>query len=199
MGELIVGTEMWQALAEDTEIRHALKHHADKLGFTGFVTTDHVRGGELIHTQSGFNTFTTEGMAKMLNIMFKDVAKAASYMWYVGIFKNNITPALADTAAKLGSGNAFGECQDADYDSPLTNRPQYVTETTTTAVISNVNSKAHFVMNASITVYGAFLADTAAKTSSSGTLMCAKRFGTPRAVINDDEIYVTYQISCTTS
>jgi hypothetical protein len=165
----------------------------------GVVTMEHWRKGVKLFEETGENTFTTEGMAKLLNIIFHDIAKAASHVWYVGIFKNNVTPALADTGAKLGSGNAYGECQDADYDSPLTNRPSYVTEDTATAVITNVNSKAHFVMNASITVYGAFLVDTAAKTNTSGCLMCAKRFGTPRAVIADDEIYVTYQITCTTS
>lgn len=199
MNELLVETDIAVQLAEDVEIAHALRHHKDHLEFEGMVTAQHMRGGKLIHTQVGKNTFTTSGMAKMLNIMFHDISKVASNIWYVGIFKNNITPALGDTAAKLGSGNAYGECQDADYDNPLTNRPSYATEDTTTAVISNVNSKAHFVMAGSITVYGAFLSDEAAKTSSSGTLMCAKRFGTPRAVIADDEIYVTYQITATTS
>jgi hypothetical protein len=198
MNELIK-TDIAARLAEDVEIAHALKHHKDKLAFEGMVTAEHARGGRIIHRQVGKNTFTTQGMAKMLNIMFHDISKAASNIWYVGIFKNNITPALGDTAAKLGSGNAYGECQDSDYDDPLTNRPSYVTEDTTTAVISNVNSKAHFVMAGSITVYGAFLSDAAAKTASTGTLMCAKRFGTPRAVIADDEIYVTYQITATTS
>ena len=170
-----------------------------QLAFEGMVTLEHFRGDRLLQKEVGKNTFTTEGMAFILNTMFHDIAKTASHVFYVGIFKNNITPALADTAAKLGSGNAYGECQDSDYDSPLTNRPSYITEDTTTAVISNVNSKAHFIMNASITVYGAFLTNRAAKTDATGTLMCAKRFGTPRAVIADDEIYVTYQITCTTS
>ena len=185
-----------QELKSAVEIRDAV---CAGWKFRGKVTVEHFRKGVLLHKETGYNTFTTEGMAKLLNIMFHDISKAASHIWYVGIFKNNITPALADTGAKLGSGNAYGECQDADYDNPLTNRPAYITEDTTTAVITNVNSKAHFVMNASITVYGAFLVDTAAKTSATGTLMCAKRFGTPRAVIADDEIYVTYQITCTTS
>ena len=185
--------------AFNPDVEHAMKHHRDRLGFQGLVTLEHVRNGKLVSLQSGSNTFTTQGMAYMLNVMFHDIAKAASHIWYVGIFKNNITPALADTATKLGSGNAYGECQDADYDNPLTNRPAYTTEDSTTAVISNVNAKAHFIMNASITVYGAFLTNTQSKTDSSGVLMCAKRFGTPRAVIADDEIYVTYQITCTTS
>lgn len=171
----------------------------DDIVFEGKVTFEHWRNGMKLFEETGTNTFTTEGMAFLLNTIFHDISKAASHIWYVGIFKNNVTPALGDTAAKLGSGNAYGECQDADYDDPLTNRPAYTTEDTSTAVITNVNAKAHFVMNASITVYGAFLANQAAKTSTSGALMCAKRFGTPRAVIADDEIYVTYQITCTTS
>lgn len=195
----LIKTDIAARLAEDVDIAHALKHHLDRLAFQGMVTAEHFRDGSLLHKQTGKNTFTTQGMAKLLNIIFHDISKAASNIWYVGIFKNNITPALGDTASKLGSGNAYGECQDADYDDPLTNRPSYATEDTTTAVISNVNSKAHFVMAGSITVYGAFLSDQAAKTSSTGVLMCAKRFGTPRAVIADDEIYVTYQVTATTS
>ena len=198
MDSKIIGVDLAQKLREDVEIAHAIANDY-KLGFAGLVTTEHFRKGKLLYKETGKNTFTTEGMAFMLNTLFHDIAKAAAEIWYVGLFKNNITPALADTATKLGSGNTYGECQDADYDNPLTNRPGYRTENTTTAVISNVNSKAHFVMNASITVYGAFLTNTPAKTDSSGTLMCAKRFGTARSVIADDEIYVTYQITTTTS
>ena len=195
---LILPVDVGQRLRDDADVAHAIRNNFP-MSFEGMVTAEHVRDGKLLHKQVGKNTFTTEGMAFLLNTMFHDISKAASHIWYVGLFKNNVTPALADTAAKLGSGNTYGECQDADYDDPLTNRPSYETEDTTTAVISNVNSKAHFVMNASITVYGAFLTNTAAKTDSSGTLMCAKRFGTSRAVIADDEIYVTYQVTTTTS
>ena len=80
----------------------------DNIIFEGKVTFEHWRNGVLLFTETGTNTFTTEGMAKLLNIMFHDISKAASHIWYVGIFKNNITPALADTGAKLGSGNAYG-------------------------------------------------------------------------------------------
>jgi len=186
-------------LLDNADVRYGLKTDPVALAFQGMVTAEHIRDGKLIHKQTGKNTFTTEGMAKLLNIVLHETSKAAEKIWHVGIFKNNITPALGDTSSKLGAGNAYGECQDEDYSDPLTDRPLYNTEATTTAVISNVNSKAHFVMAASITVYGAFLVDQAPKTSSSGTLLCAKRFGTPRSVISDDEIYVTYQVTCTTS
>lgn len=197
--ELIVAPTLKDIMSLRTQEALYAYKHGEHISFENVVTCEHVRGGDLIHTQTSKNTFTTEGMARMQNIVFHETSKAAAKIWYVGLFKNNITPALGDTAAKLGAGNAYGECQDADYSSPLTNRPVFNTEATTTAVISNVNAKAHFVMAASITVYGAFLVDTQPKTSSSGILMCAKRFGTPRAVIAADEIYVTYQITMTTS
>lgn len=195
---------MVQQILDDPDMMHAIKHYLDGgINFEGRVRCEQYRKGNLIagrNWEKDPNTFMTAGMARLLNIMFHDISKAASEIWYVGIFKNNITPALADTVAKLGSGNDYGECQDADYDDPATNKPGYTTADTSTAVITNsVAGKAHFVMNASITVYGAFLSSEAAKTAITGYLMCAKKFGTARAVIADDELYVTYQITLTTS
>ena len=69
---------------------------------TGIVTMEHWRKGELLYTETGTNTFTTEGMAKLLNIIFHDISKAASHIWYVGIFKNNITPGAGRHWCKAG-------------------------------------------------------------------------------------------------
>lgn len=189
---------------DNPDLAYALKHRQDGVQFTGNVRCQQFRAGMPIGFQGWEptpNTFTTEGMAKLLNIMFHDIAKAASEIFYVGIFKNNVTPALADTAASnLGAAGTYGECQDADYDDPLTDKPGYTTADTATAVITNaVAGKAHFVIDASITVYGAFLSTEAAKTATTGTLMCAKKFSTARSVIADDELYVTYQITASTS
>ena len=181
------------------DIRYAAKHRQESgLQLHGWVTLEHFRSGALLHVQSGKNTFTTEGMARLLNVQFR--AQATDAAIYVGIFKNNVTPALANTAAAcLGAAGTYGECQDADYDSPATNRPAYTMASTSTAVATNTASKATFVMNASITVYGAFLASSQAKTATTGTLFCGKAFTSSRAVIADDELAVTYQITCTTS
>ena len=188
-----------QHLRDNPAVRYALKHIRESgLQLHGDVTLEHFRAGGLLHTQTGRNTFTTEGMARLLNVQFR--AQATDAAIYVGIFKNNVTPAVGDTAAvKLGAAGTYGECQDADYDSPATNRPAYTMAATSTAVATNAASKATFVMNASITVYGAFLASSQAKTATTGTLFCAKAFASSRAVIADDELAVTYQISCTTS
>lgn len=183
-------------------LKYAHKHKQESgLNFHGHVFTDHYRDGKLIHScDQGGNTFTTEGMAYLLNIIFGTTSKAGSAIFYVGIFKNNVTPSVSNTAAAcLGASGTYGECQDADYDSPATNKPSYTIASTSTASCTNAASAASFTMNASITVYGAFLSTAMAKTATSGYLMCAKAFTASRAVIADDVLAVTYQVSCTTS
>lgn len=191
-------------IRDDAEARYALKHRVDShAALHGIWQCDQYRKGELI--SGGYleppNTFTTEGMAYLLNVMFFTTSKAGSLIWYVGIFKNNVTPAVGNTAAVcLGAAGTYGECQDADYDSPLTDKPSYTTATTATASITNaVAGKATFVMLAAITVYGAFLSTVAAKTATTGYLMCGKKFTASRAVVDDDELLITYQINLSTS
>jgi hypothetical protein len=187
---------------DNAALKYAAKHMQESgLNLHGHVFTDHFRKGKLIHScDQGGNTFTTEGMAYLLNIIFGATSKAASAIFYVGIFKNNVTPAVGDTAAaKLGAAGTYGECQDADYDSPATDKPGYTIAVTSTATCTNSASAASFTMNAGITVYGAFLSTEKAKTATTGYLMCAKKFSSARAVIADDVLSVTYAITCTTS
>ncbi len=191
-----------EELAENRDVQYAAKHQIEShLGFHGIWQCDQYRDGVLI--SGGYpeppNTFCTAGMARMLNIILHDIAKSAANMWYVGIFKTNITPAVGDTVAKLGNGNAWGECQDADYDSPATNKPVYNPADTATATITNAASKAEFTIAATITVYGAFLSSVAAKTATSGYLLAGKKFTASRAVIDNDELAVTYIVAATTS
>lgn len=189
-------------LRDSAETRYAAKHFMEAgLAFHGQVYTDHYRDGKLIHScDQGHNTFTTEGMAYLLNVIFGATSKAGSAIFYVGIFKNNVTPAVGDTAAaKLGADGTYGECQDAHYDSPATNKPAYTIASTATASCTNAASAASFTIAGSITVYGAFLSTATAKTATTGTLMCAKAFTASRAVIDNDVLAVTYIISCTTS
>jgi len=185
---------------DNADLRYAAKHFRESgIAFHGDVFTHHYRRGELIHfCNQGPNTFTTEGMARILNIVFR--AQATESKIYVGIFKNNVTPAVGDTAAaKLGAAGTYGECQDADYDSPATNKPEYTIVSTSTASCTNAAAAASFTMAGSITVYGAFLSTIAAKTGTTGTLFCAKAFTTPRQVIDNDVLAVTYSITATTS
>ena len=196
--------EIFESLAESPSLRYAARYPVESgLAFHGTWQCDHYRNGRLISggIPEAPNTFTTEGMAYLLNILFHDIQKAAAEIWYVGIYKNNVTPALGNTAAAcLGAAGTYGECQDADYDNPATNKPAYTTDDTAIASITNaVGGKAQFVMAATITLYGAFLSSAAAKTATTGKLMCAKKFASAKNVEDNDEIYITYTIDTTTS
>ena len=200
----IPNKEIIESFRDDPNARYAHKHQVESnIQLHGIWQMDVFRKGQLI--SGGYpeppNTFTTEGMAYMLNIMFHDVTKAASEIWYIHLYKNNVTPAVGNTAAgHMGSGGTYGVCQDADYDVPATNAPQYTTADTATASITNaVGGKAEYVFKQSITVYGVAMSTTAAKATASGTLMSAKKLTTARAVVDDDESAVTYVITFTTS
>ena len=195
MGRIIIPSR------DEAEFVYAAKHMPESgLQFFGDVQCDHFRDNKLIHTQRGKNTFTTEGMARILNIIFGDQSKAGSAIFYVGIFHNNVTPTVSDTAAVcLGAAGTYGESQDADY-TPNTNKPGYTIASTVAATCTNAASAAVFtIVAASVTIYGAFLSTAAAKTATSGYLTAAKKFGTARAVITADVLAVTYAITCTTS
>ena len=191
---------MKNIITDKNEIAYAMKHlNESGLQAHGHVHTDHYRDGVLLaHADEGGNTFTTEGMASILNTYF-NIATQPTAM-YCGIFKGNVTPALSDTAAAgLGSGGRLTECLDADYDDPATNRPAYTGATTATAVLTNTASKAEFTIAGTITVYGAFLATSQAKTATTGVLVCAKRFTTAKSCEDGDELAVTYSITLSTS
>ena len=189
-------------IRDSAEARYAAKHFMESgLNFHGHVFTDHFRDGKLIHScDQGGNTFTTEGLNYLLDIIFGTTSKAGAAIWYVGIFKSNVTPGLTDTATtKLGAVGAYGECQDADYDLPATNKPAYTIAAAASNSCTNAASAASFTIAKSITVYGAFLGTGAAKTETTGKLMCAKKFTTARTVVDNDVLAVTYVITCTTS
>jgi len=168
------------------------------LGLHNMVNCKHYRKDDLIYQEEGENTFMTEGIARILNIIFFTTSKAASSIVYCGLFKNDITPVVGDTAAKLGSGNAYGECQDADY-TPATNKPVYTVVSTATAGCTNAAAPASFTMAAAINVYGTFLSFGMAKTDTTGPLCASKRFATTRATQIADVLAITYAISVTTS
>jgi len=191
---------MGNIIINPKDLAYALKHLPEShLQMRGDVWTEHRRNGHIIESAyEGHNTFTTEGMASILDTYFYGTTQPTAV--YCGIFKGNVTPALTDTAAAgLGSGGRLTECLDADYDDPATNRPAYTVATTSTATVTNSASKAEFTIAATITVYGAFLATSQAKTATTGKLICAKRFTTSKACEDDDELAVTYAITMSTS
>lgn len=167
--------------------------------FQGDVFLDHVHKGEFVCRDEhvGHNIIPTEGLNALLDTAVGGVAQIPT--WYVGIFKGNYTPlATATAATALGAAGLFTECQDADYDA-ATNRPNYTPAAAAGGVITNAAAKAQFTIKAAITVYGAFLASSQAKTATTGKLLAAKKFDAARAVVATDILYVTYQLTAVSS
>ncbi len=197
MGKIIKQSiDIISPIMANNDLRYALKHHKDGVKFQGIWQCDQFRDGKLI--AGGYpeppNIFPTEGINKLLDIMFWTTARTDTELFYVGIFKGNITPLVADLAATcLGAAGTYIECQNADYSE--TERRDYTTVAAASRTITNEASKADFTIVQPLTVYGAFLASIADKASSAGYLMAAKRFAAPRAVIAADELAVTYEIS----
>ncbi len=106
MGRIIPVKMNMESIIENRELQYAVKHQGDGLLLQGIWQCDQFRDGELI--SGGYpespNIFPTLGIGRMLTVYFHDIAKAASEIFFVGIFKANVTPAAGDTAAaKLGA------------------------------------------------------------------------------------------------
>lgn len=181
------------------DLRAITQEKDARLQLTGEVFLDHKRDGQYLcfEEYQGKNIIPTEGLNSILDTAVGAATQITA--WYVGIFKTNYTPINTNTAANsLGVGGYYGECQDADY-TPATNRPAYTIVASSGGVITNTASKAEFDIVASITVYGAFVASSQAKTATTGKLLAAKKFDSSRAVLNGDILYVTYQITATST
>jgi hypothetical protein len=169
--------------------------HRGNMGLMGIVRLKHVRDGVVLYDkEQSKNIIVDQGLNHFLNVVMGADAKITT--WYVGIFKNNVTPVAGDTpATALGAAGTYGEGQDADYDVPLTNKPEYIDAPAAAKVMSNSGTPASFTMAASITVYGAFISSITAKTGTTGTLLAAKKFDTARPVIDNDILTVQYDIT----
>ena len=195
------------------DMMYALKHHKSALAsgmrFRGDVKLEHYRAGKTLWNdwEPTSNLITTEGMARLLNVVFGTTTQDADL--FINLFKGSVTPLIGHTKTQLATASQYQVCThgaSGDYDAAdnsassasTGNAPIYVCATTTTAVCTNAAAKAHFVMDAGITITGAYICNIETITGQVGgatTLIAAKEFETARAVVADDEIYVTYAIT----
>lgn len=142
------------------------------------------RNGQIIDEFSCPNLVVNEGLNHLLNVGFNAASQVTT--WYLGIFEGNYTPVGSVTAATIASAST--EC--TAYASAT--RPEFVEATSTAQSITNSANRASFVMNATKTVYGAFLVSSNVKSGTAGVLFSATRFTTAKALENTDELLLTY-------
>lgn len=164
---------------------------ANKLAAQGRFIVEHWRQGELLDVSEDLNLVVNEGLNSMLDIMFHGATQITT--WYIGLFEGNYTPVASVTAATITAAAT----ESTAYDEST--RQEYVEAAASGQSITNSANKATFTINATKTIYGAFLASASAKSATSGTLFAASRFTSSKAVVDDDQLLVTYQIDLSSS
>lgn len=152
-----------------------------RAGFTYHLEV--VRNGETVDSDWFHNIIPTEGINHIINTVFAGGVQIPT--WYIGIFEGNYTPVAADTAATFSSlsteSSAYSEVA----------RPLWQKGAVSGGLITNVQNRAVFTMNASKTIYGAFMSAASPKQSTTGTLISAARFNSPKILTSGDVLNVT--------
>lgn len=152
---------------------------------------EHWRGGRILDRTLDHNICTDEGLNALLNIMFHGATQIPT--WYVAIFESDTTPSAATSYAVPVYAESSAYTQGA--------RQEYTEAAAVAKVMTNVASKATFTMNASKTIHGAaLLGGGSAPTnntdvSGGGTIYCASKFSTEKAVEPGDILKVTVAIT----
>lgn len=150
----------------------------------GFIyTVEHWRDGRLFGGETVRNLMPTEGVNHVLNVLLKSGAQVGS--WYIGINEGNYTPVLTDTAATYPTSAT--EC--TTYVEGA--RVGFVPGTVSGGSVNNSLSRAEFTSNANKTIYGGFITSASAKGATSGVLLSAVKFASPKTFNSGDILRVT--------
>lgn len=145
------------------------------------------RKGKLVDSWSELNVCTNEGLDALLDIMFHATAQLTT--WYLLIFETDITPSSATTYAVPVFTESVAYTEGT--------RPAFNEAAASGQSLTNSANKADFTMNATKTIYGAGLvaggtdATTKGNTAGGGTMYCASKFATSKAVESADILRVT--------
>lgn len=127
----------------------------------------------------------TAGLNKLLDATIK--TGLTSPAWYVGL-KGTGSMVAGDTMASHAGWSTITPYSNA-------NDPAFTAGTIASGAVDNSGSKAVFNINATDTVYGAFLKDNNTKGGSTGTLYGGADFSASRAVASGDTLNVQINLS----
>lgn len=158
----------------------------DGLGMEGYYRIEARRNGELLWVEEGPNTIVDTGKTYAAGTALIGVAQIAT--WYLGLTDGTPTIAAGDTMASHA-----GWTEVTAYDEAA--RVAWSGAAGAAGVVTNTASPATFTINATTTVGGIFLASVNTKGGTTGTLFSVKEFSQARALVDNDELTVTYQVS----
>lgn len=153
---------------------------------------EHWRKGTLLSTEQVHNIFPTEGMDHMIDVTLNNATSYAT--WYVGIYNTNTTPTLSTTYAVPGWTESTAYTESV--------RQTYTSIAASSSSTNNSAAPAEFTMNATTTIYGAFITNVSTKgdvASGSGAILSAALFSTSKTVDSTDVLKVTGTLTLTSS
>lgn len=151
----------------------------------GVFHAKHIRNGKVIDEFDFPNIVVNEGLNYVLGSALTGATPITT--WYLAPFEGNYVPVATDTAASIVANST----ENTTYTSAT--RVTW-TGVTTAQTSTNSASVATFTFNNATTktIYGAFMASSSAKSSTSGKLLAAAQFSSPKTVENTDQILLTY-------
>lgn len=154
--------------------------------FKNPIKAEIIRNGEVIDVPLIFNAVTDEGKNHILDITFDQGTQILN--WYLGLIDAAGFTTL-DDADTMPSHAGWVELQDYDE----VTRPEW-DPTVTANQITNAAVR-EYTINATKTIQGIFVVESATKGGSTGVLWATAEFLSPLALIATDVLRLTYTIT----
>lgn len=177
--EIAAGASMVANLIRRAFIRYALRMH------TQFYVECVGADGKVKWVEDIHNIVVNAGLNDLLDKYFKGSTYTAAF--YVGL-KDTGTPAAGDTMSSHASWATITPYSDATD-------PALTLGTVSGQSVDNSANKAQFNINATDTVYGAFVKTDNTKGGTAGTLYGVADFSGARSVENGDTLNVTVTLT----
>lgn len=154
-----------------------------KMGFEYLVEIVDTLTGEVRESERIHNLMPMEGITHMQNGLLKGGAQVTN--WFIGLYEGNYVPVTGDTMATFPtSATEF-----VGYDG--TTRKAFVSGTPANGLVDNAASKAEFIFSEDKIVYGGFISSASARGSTSGILLSAVKFASPKPLSATETLRVT--------
>ena len=141
--------------------------------------TEDVAQRETVH-----NLMPIEGINHMLDVLLADAVNNAT--WYIGLYSGNYTPTANDTMEDFP-----GDASEIDGEYDETTRVEFVDGTIASGSVDNTGNEATFTFNSTITVRGGFISSDSAIGATTGVLLSAVKFGSPKNMTAGASLIVT--------
>lgn len=142
-------------------------------GFTYIVEVVD-RQGNVSQREVVHNLTPVEGLNHMMAVTFKQATQVPT--WFIALFEGNYTVVPTLTAATFPA--AATEC--TAY--TPSQRVEFVEGDVVNGSVDNSASRAEFTFTSAKTVYGGVITSSAAKGSTTGVLISAVRFASPKVL-----------------